>query len=677
MKKRILVWLALVLAPPLSLPAQQRAIPFWDDRVVAAIHAEIDGVAALETIRELGRFHRVQGSPGFAAAAELMKKKAEAAGLSQAAIEHFPADGHTMYAHFRSHVGWNPIAATLEEVSPRPHVIARYPDLPVLLGDYSQDADVTAELVDVGKGTEPRDYEGKDVRGKIVLADGALPAVHKRACEERGAAGFLSAFPNQHTPWSDEERDLIRWGHLSPYQPANRFAIMISRRQADELRSRLAAPEKIRLHVFVRAKMVSDNYDVVVATIPGTDVDAGEIVLTAHLCHESAGANDNASGSAAILEVGRALEAAIRRGTLPRPRRTIRFLWLPEITGSQAYLVRHPEIVKRLVAGIHMDMVGGILATTHGTFHLSRTIETLPHVANAIARAFFDEIVHASAIYAERGDDPYAGFVWPPGSREAFLGDVRGFEMGSDHEVFQAGGFRVPMVYFHDYPDVTIHTQKDQPENMDATKLGRVAYMGAGVAWTLAALPQEEAGRLLDYTRGWCEERIAEAAMTGGEGRDRDLRLGEAEREGSETLASLSRLWPVSIVPLRGSSGNPAHSADALAPPRDLSEGQRVPVRNPEIVGPLDIYYYDFFTQVLGSDVSRALLARRDGGEILAYETMNLVDGKRTVSEIRDILTGRYSPVPVAEIADYLDLLADAKAITWKDTTSSGPARNP
>lgn len=664
MKKRILV--LLVYALPLPALAQSRAVPFWDDRVVAAIHAEVDGVAALETIRELGRFHRVQGSPGFAAAAELMRKKAEAAGLSQAAIEHFPADGRTMYAHFRSHLGWNPIAATLEEVAPRPHVVSRYPDLPVLLGDYSQDADVTADLVDVGKGTDPSDYEGKDVRGKIVLADGALPVVHKRACEERGAAGFLSAFPNQHTPWSDEERDLIRWGHLSPYQPANRFAIMVSRRQADEYRARLGSGEKVRLHVFVRAKMVSDNYDVVVATIPGTEPDAGEVVFTAHLCHESAGANDNASGSAAILEVGRALEAEIRKGALPRPRRTIRFLWLPEITGSQAYLVRHPEVVKKLVAGIHMDMVGGILSTTHGTFHLSRSIETLPHVVNAIARAFFDEIIHASARYAERGDDPYAGFVWPPGSREAFLGDVRGFEMGSDHEVFQAGGFRVPMVYFHDYPDVTIHTQKDQPENMDATKLGRVVYMGAGVAWTLAALPREEAGRLLDYTRGWCQERIGEAEMSGGEGRDRALRLREALSEGSETLASLSRLWPVSVVPLRGASGSAADSVNALAGAAASSEDGRVPVRNPEVVGPLDVYYYDFFTEALGSDVSQAKLARRDGGEILAYETMNLVDGRRTVSEIRDILSGRYSAVPVAEIADYLDLLARARAIRWK-----------
>ena len=647
----------LIAAAPLL--AQARAIPFWDDRIPAAIHAEVDGVAALETVRELARFHRVQGSPGFAASAEHIRKKALAAGLSDAAIERFPADGKTLYAHFRSYLGWSPVSAALEEVSPRPRLIASFPDLPVALADYSQDADVTAELVDVGRGTDAKSYDGKDVRGKIVLADGPLPVVHKQACEEHGAAGFLSDFPNQHTPWSGDDRDSIRWGHLSPYQANNRFAFMVSKRQAEELRGRLAAGEKVQLRARVRAKMVPATYDVVVATIPGTDSAAGEIVLTAHLCHESAGANDNASGSAAILEVARALSSGIQRGTLPRPRRTIRFLWLPEITGSQVYLVRHPEIVARLITGVHMDMVGGLLSTTRGTFHLSRTAETLPHAANAIARAFFDQVVRASARYAERGDDSYAGFVWPPGSREALLGDIRPFEMGSDHDVFQAAGFRVPMVYFHDYPDVTIHTQKDQPENLDPTKLGRVAYMGAGIAWTLAALPQEEVPRLLDYTRAWCEERSAQSRMATPEGRDRELAVRETTTAGSATLASLARLWPVSVLPMR------AAGADELAVALSVSGDFRVPVRNQAIQGPLDVYYYDYLTET-GVDVSAGKLSKREHGEVLAYESFNLVDGRRSVSEIRDILAGLYFPAPLAEISEYMDLLAKAKAISWK-----------
>jgi aminopeptidase YwaD len=646
--------------------AQERAIPFWPDDVPAAIHAQVDGNAALETVRELGRFHRVHGSPGLAAAAELVRKKLLAAGLADAAVEHFPADGKTRYAHFRSYYGWNPVSATLEEVSPRPRLIESFPDLPVALADYSQDADVTAELVDVGRGVQAKDYEGKAIKGRIVLAGGPLPLVHSLACEERGAAGFLSDFPNQTTAWSGDDRDLVRWGHLSPYQTANRFAFMLSKRQAEELRARLAAGERITLRARVAAKMVPAAYDVVVATIPGSDPAAGEVVLTAHLCHESAGANDNASGSAAILEIARALQSAIRNRTVTPPRRTIRFLWLPEIAGSQAYLVRHPEVARRLAAGIHMDMVGGLLATTKGTFHLSRSAASLPHAVNDIARAWFDNVVRASTRFAERGGDPYSGLVWPPGSREVFLGDIRPLEMGSDHEVFEEASFRVPMVYFHDWPDVTIHTNKDQPENLDPTKLGRVAYLGAGIAWTLAALPDAEAPRLLALVAAHAAERLAQArARAVGDPANAELFQREAVAEGIETLRSVAALFPSSASAeeaeeARLSGMRPAAAASGA---RD----GRVPVRSPDVRGPLGVYYYDHLTEALGAGVkTSAALSEREHGDVLSYEALNLVDGKRTVSDIRDILTGRYEPVPLNEVADYLELLGRAKVIAWK-----------
>ena len=651
-----------------NLGAQPRRVPFWPDAVPEAIHAEVDGGAALETVRELGRFHRVHGSPGFAAAAEHVREKLQAAGLSDAAVEHFAADGVTRYAHFRSYPGWAPVAATLEETGVRARVLARFPDLPVALADYSQNADVTAALVDVGEGVDAKDYAGKDVAGKIVIASGALPAVHRHACEERGAVGFLSDFPNQKTAWSGDDRDLVRWGHLSPYQPGNTFAFMLSKRQSQELRQRLAAGEAIVVYASVRAKLAPATYDVVTATIPGTNSGAGEAVLTAHLCHQSAGANDNASGSAAILEVARALRAAIARGTLPPPRRTIRFLWLPEIAGSEAWLVSHPDLARRIVAGIHMDMVGGVLATTRGTFHLSRSAESLPHTVSEIARAWFDEVVAASARYAERGGDAYRGFAWPAGSREAFLGDVRGIEMGSDHEVFEAAGFGIPMVYFHDWPDVTIHTNKDQPENLDATKLGRVAYLGAGIAWTLAALPDGEAPKLLAVTRGSGEERLARARVRAeleADAYDGALFVREAIAVSSATLRSVAALWhSVSAAVGREEAAASARPARPTPPP---GRDPRVPVRSAGVRGPLDVYYYNHLREALGPDaVTEVALTRRDGGDVLAYEALNLADGRRSVAEIRDVLTGRYAPVPVAEVGEYLDLLARAKVIEWK-----------
>ncbi len=646
--------------------AEDRAIPFWPDAVPAAIHAEVDGAEALETVRGLSRFHRVQGSPGYFAAAEYLKAKLAAAGLAETRIERFPADGQTRYAHFRSYYGWTPVRARLKEVSPRPRTVTSFPELPVALADYSQDADVSAELVDVGAGTAPSNYAGKKVAGRIVLADGPLPAVHRLACEERNAAGFLSAFPNQTTAWSGEDRDLVRWGHLSPYRLDNRFAFMVSKRQAAEFRRRLAAGERIVLRATVAAKMNPATFDVVGATIPGSDRSAGEVVLTAHLCHQSAGANDNASGSAALFEIAKALRSAIARGALGQPTRTIRFLWLPEISGSQAWLVRHPEIARRLVAGIHLDMVGGLLSTTRGTLHVSRSARSLPHAIDDIAAAFLEQVQTSSARYAERGGDPHRGFVWPPGSREALLADLRGVELGSDHEVFEDARFAVPMVYFHDWPDVTIHTNKDVPENLDATKLGRVAYMAAGIAWTLAALPDAEAPRLLALVAASSEARIARAGFAPDRSRrDAALLRREAVEEATATVRSVAEMWP-SLAPVaRETVRGIRWVAPEVAPEPDGD--RRVPFRNNQIVGPLGIYYFDYLDEQLGEGAAgRIALAKREGGDVLSWEAFNLADGSRTISAIRDVLTGRYSPVPLSEVAEYFDLLARANAVTFR-----------
>jgi len=656
----------LALLSATAAPAEDRRIAFWPDEVPRALAAEVDGLAALETVRALGRFHRVHGSPGFAAAAEYVRARAEAAGLQEARVERLPADGQTKYAHFRSYLGWTAEEAVLEMVEPTPRVLSRFPDQPVALVDYSQDADVTAELVDVGTGTRAEDYAGKEVSGRLVLASGALPLVHRLACLERGALGFLSDFPNQTTAFSGDDRDLVRWGHLSPYETKNRFAFMLSKRQSEELRSTLRGGQTVRLHARVKARMVPATYDVVSATLPGMDAAAGEVVLTAHLCHQSAGANDNASGSAAILEVGRALRAAVARGTLSPPRHTVRFLWLPEIAGSQAWLVRHPELTKGLVAGIHMDMVGGLLSTTRGTFHLSRTAESLPHVVNVIAQAWFDDVVTASTHYAEQSGDPREGLAWLPGSRESFLGDVRGLEMGSDHEVFEESSFGVPMVYFHDWPDVTIHTNKDLPENLDATKLGRVAYMGAGIAWTLAALPDGEAPRLLALTRAAARKRAVDGRLRSELAADpADGRLFEREAATTNAalLHSLAALWPSTAALVRDAEAALLPRPPKAAATRD-GRDPRVPVRSPEVRGPLSVYYYDHLREVVG-EVTPALSSRPDG-ERLAYECLNLVDGKRSVAEIRDMLSGRYEPLPLAEVGEYLDLLARAQVLSWR-----------
>jgi aminopeptidase YwaD len=286
--------------------------------------------------------------------------------------------------------------------------------------------------------------------------------------------------------------------------------------------------------------------------------------------------------------VGRALASAIARGTLTRPVRTIRFVWVPEIAGSQAWLIRNPAIATRLVGGIHLDMVGGRVDVIKGTLHLSRTAESLPHALNSIAAAFLDELQTASAARAELGGRLNEGFVWSPGGRETLVADMRPLELGSDHQVFQDSSFRVPMVYFHDWPDVTIHTNKDVPENLDATKLGRVAYMSGGIAWTLAALPDSEVSRLLAVVRADAEHRLVDArlaATLADNSRDGALVQREAARAGGDALRSIARLWPARSSDARAAAE--AIERDAPPVPAAAAGDARVPVRADDVRGPL------------------------------------------------------------------------------------------
>jgi len=70
----------------------------------------------------------------------------------------------------------------------------------------------------------------------------------------------------------------------------------------------------------------------------------------------------------------------IKEGTLPRPKRTVRFLWVLEISGTRAYLTKHPELGQHVVASISTDMVGANQTINHNSLHLNQTMYSIPSV---------------------------------------------------------------------------------------------------------------------------------------------------------------------------------------------------------------------------------------------------------------------------------------------------------
>jgi aminopeptidase YwaD len=669
--------------PPPTLPAET----LLGRSVLKALDDELSGVAAKDHVARLAQFHRVPASPGFHDAIEYVMGRARAIGLSDVHVEAFPGDGTTYFGTLHGNRGWRVDGGFLEEVQPQPRRIVSYEDVRLAVADNSESADVTVELVDVGRGTERRDYDGKDVRGKLVLCDATPSACHRQAVEEHGAAGLVSYNANQVSAWWRDDQDLIRWGHLDARGRKNTFAIMISLREARLLQQRLARGESITLHAVVRARNDDASpYETLVATIPGSDPAAGDVVFSCHLDHQKPGANDNASGCSANLEIARTLKTLIDARRIPPPVRTLRFIWPSEMTGTIAYLAKYPDIASRIRAAVHLDMVGGDPFVTKSVLHVTRSPWSLATVTDDVAEVFGRYVIDGAMRAAGDGEMAHA-IRSQAGSKDAFWADITPYESGSDHWIYQEGGFAIPSVYLRDHPDVYIHTTRDLPDNIEPTKIKRSAFIAAASGYYLATMP-DGAAALLRLSYANAHARLADdgaraAAMASDPARIRDAAniVAQGVLREQRRLRSLERFRATVRLGADATTGLDAGLADTgrailstFMPRADVEQlarggfrvttgDARVPVRNPAVKGPLDPNG-DWLADKAGS--SRVAIARLSNSEDLTYEIANFVDGTRSVAEIRDAVSAEYQPIDLAAVAEYLDLLARAGAVRFK-----------
>ncbi len=681
--------------------------PFLSQPRWVAIRDEASGAAAYENLRVLTRLHRVPATAEFDEAAKYILQRAKEYGLSNAHEEEFPIDGKLQYGLMRSHYAWHVEAASLWQLEPEHTLLGDWGTDPIRLADYSHSGDAEAVLVDVGSGTTDEDYSSKQVRGKIVLADGVLSVVQHLAVMKYGAAGIVSDMPNQTTAWSGLDQSVIRWGHLDASLPEG-FAFMVSRATAAGLRAQLATGKPVVLSAHVRASVTPGHWTVITATIPGTAPQAGEVVYSCHLDHQRPGANDNASGCVSILESARVLQRLIDSGQLPRPTRTLRFLWGPEVEGTMAFLSRHPDTRRAMKADIHMDMVGGDPFKNKSMLHVTETPWSLPSFITDVGESFAETLRDGAANYAEDGSHAEAAVLenrdGASGTRNEFLVDETPYAEGSDHDDYDSSTIAVPSLYLRDWPDIYIHTDHDTLDQIDATKLRRVIVLGAAAGYTYASLDSSQSAALLPFFAARSEERLA-GSMERALARvnDAQLKPENAWYEARNLLAqvlvreqvslqsfalyttsdppqlrSLAKALEAEASGLQSSINAAAAARGALAkaPPSPWqaeTAAAHVPHRIGDF-GPLTYQNDDVLLDRLGAarvekiklldSGSSRLLRVQDRGALYAYEILNLVDGKRSVGEIRDVVSAEYDPLPVELVSDYLRACAEAGVVT-------------
>ena len=378
---------------------------------------------------------------------------------------------------------WDGIRGELWEIEPNRRKLASYRDMTAMLARGSSDADVKAELVWVGRGSK-EELEGLELEGKILVCEGSPGRAHDTGCLEMGGLGVIAIGEGRHydpqqLPW----RGIGSWRG----QSETRFAFYLTARDGAALKRRVQGGEKITVHAEVEAKTRPYELQNITCHIPGTHEDAGEVILSAHLFegYVKQGANDNKSGSAAILEVARVLHLLVEEGRIPRPKRTIRFLWGPEFSGTGPWVKSHPELMARTLCNINMDMVGEWLTLSHSFACLMRTTYGHSHYINDVMENYYRWVGenNRERIHGWRMPRP---IISPTGSDEPFYYSIEEHYGASDHEVFNDWGVGVPGIMMICWPDRWYHTSGDRVDKSDPTQLKRMVVIAAAGAYTIA-----------------------------------------------------------------------------------------------------------------------------------------------------------------------------------------------
>jgi len=656
------------------------------------IIGEASGETAWNTIMETGGYNKDRLAEEYAGTfyeVEYIYGQLKHYGLPGAEIVRYPG-GET----------WNGIKGELWETSPKRQKLASYTDMRVLLASGSTNTDVEAELAWVGRGTK-EEIESANVEGKIVVTEGSISSVHSLACLQMGAHGVIAIsqsrpyFDSLQVPWSG-----VR-GRRGEEEQAPKFGFHLPFREGFILKSRLLRNEKITVHAQVEATMEAYELQNVVCHIPGTDPEAGEIIFSAHLFegYTKQGANDNKSGSAGILEVARLLHTLIEDGRLPRPKRTIRFLWGPEFSGTGPWVKANKEIMEETLCNINMDMVGEWLSLNKAFMCLMRTTYGNPHYINDVMENYYRFIGEGSRerIQNRSGAErvPYRT-VAPSGADEPFYYSIETHYGASDHEVFNDWGVQVPGVMMIVWPDQWYHTSGDRVDKADPTQLKRVAIIGAAAAYTVASADDSMAIKIAGETASNGTRRLGHQFVVGLE----MLNTASAETlTGSfksavdqvEAAVANEKATLDSILELAGNKAEVGNYIDKMKKTVDavgkahlealelhmgitaeklgikpvkiqLTELEQkaakiVPKPTARVKEGGYREYRNFITQVPQEEAAKFPYSGR--GEIVnTAELQLLIDGKRSVLDIKKMLDAQYSGESKLEsIINYIEIL--------------------
>ena len=708
-------------ASPIGTLSARTGLLLTDDATVKLIQNSSGDLAHQYDVR-LSSWSRIEASEAYDQAAAWLAGKAREFGLQQVQIEHFPSDGVARYLGFQSKRYWKARDAELWVESPYKVRVTTFAELPNSLCRDSTTADVETELIDIGSGTDENDYR-VSVQGKIVLASGDPALIVDRAVYEHGAAGIVSYWTipewDRLNRLPGDNADLVGWRYLPDpaSKPHGTFAFMISPRQAEELKQVMRSGTKIRTRAIVDAELNSGNLGVVSGVITGSKYPDQEVLVTAHL--DEIGADDNGSGSASLLEMARTLNYLIDTGQIPRPLRTIRFIWGPEFVGSYAWLSKHLTDPAKRIADLNYDEVGGDLLQEDSVYQIVSTPDSTPSFLNSVMASILDFMNK----YNDENYPPVKEFhiISVNGSRHRLQGRMVPFTGGSDQEVYDHLG--IPGTFVVTWPEKYYHSNKDTPDKVDPTQLHRSVFSGLAAMSMLAYADDDQAADFAQLSLVYARRLIAADSARAADlilssPRDtfpsnRDLanliirhafQRGEAAvrscevfsrtqstRQSIEQTASMliadEQLYIYQLKRLAvlrserlgvGAGGQrtltPTESGPAYLIPRRLEDRQLLGWGFVSTKAPADQAAQVAIVRKTLDDAAETM--RKGGDNDLRIMSLDdapayYADGRKSILDIHDAIAAEYVPIPIEVLETYFRLFEEVGVMTITKNSGS------
>ena len=360
----------------------------------------------------------------------------------------------------------------------------------------------TAEVIDVGKGTE-KDFQGKDVKGKIVFGEAYITGLYNTSIK-KGAVGVLAySIPNYNQP--EKYTNSIQFQFI-PYQDSanQKWGILLSYAAKEKLKAALAKGT-----VQVNAKVVSKIYAsgelTIVANARGASKPNERFVFSAHV--QEPGANDNATGVGTLAEMARTTTELILNKKFS-PQRTITFLWGDEIVSTGRYIKDDSIRAKGIKWGLSLDMVGEDVAKTSGSF----LIEKMPDPSAIWTRGndkhteWGGSVLKESDMFPHYFNDFLLNRCRQQAKENGWVVNSNPFEGGSDHTPFLQA--KIPGLLMWHFTDIFYHTDADRLDMVSAAEMKNVGVSALAAAFTLTAANEKTSLQLIEEITGSALQRL-------------------------------------------------------------------------------------------------------------------------------------------------------------------------